>query len=160
MFDVCDVVGWPAPELIRTDRKAVGEASNTSCELVLLVLAHRLTVTRKRVWRSSKGATITLQEPTACLRVIHDRALVTGDQCGNDTVHQTVPLSVVWTVGRVDTAAGVGFRQTFVLHLHRVIRIGRKAHKMQRHRLTLQFESIAIHIIRFTLGNNRKTCHQ
>ena len=157
---MCPVVRRPAPELIRTDCKIIGEAGNTSRELILLVLTHRLTVTRERVWRSSKGATITLQEPTACLRVIHDRALVTGDQCGNDTVHQTVPLSVVWTIGCVDTAAGVGFRQTFVLHLHRVIRIGRKAHKMQRHRLTLQFESIAIHVIRFTLDNDRKTCHQ
>ena len=45
--------------------------------------------------------------------------MVTVGEFVKDAVHQTASLSVVWTVGRVDTAVGVGLRQTFVLHLNK-----------------------------------------
>ena len=70
-FDVCDVVGRPALDVVRTDRKAVGEAGNTGRELVLLVLAHRLAVT---IWCrfSQQGTIVSVGNLATSLRAIND----------------------------------------------------------------------------------------
>ena len=70
-FDVCDVVGRPALDVVRTERKAVGEAGNTSRVLILFVLAHRLAVTI-RCRFSQQGTIVSVGNLATSLRAIND----------------------------------------------------------------------------------------